>query len=153
MILKSPLLEKRKMRPFVHVSIVFIRFNVPSPEKNFSKYSGLTSGGISSRLAAFCFIFFSSVLISSSVNCLRLMTSSLWIIFGRFINDFCRFSKQILKTICFPLDVLFFLLYFIESFRKRARNLEKSIKIYKIEMTCFFLVAKAKSGKLQNSQR
>ena len=98
---RSPFLGKGRMQPFVHLSMLFWLYTalqyLSSMSSNFFVFH--TSGGISSRPAAFLFLIFESTTFSSSrVNCPSLMSSWLLKIFvvGSFVTlgDFpSRFLK------------------------------------------------------------
>ena len=123
---RSPFLGKRRMQPFVHLSIVFCLYtalqNRSSKSSNFFVIH--TSRGTLSRLAAFLLlIFVSTTLSSSSVNYTSWMSSWLFIIFGiglsvtlwEFPSRFLKYYFPIyicswLAIFSFTLEVLFLLL-------------------------------------------
>ena len=123
---RLPFLGKRRMQPYVNLSIVFCLYTAlqyrSSMSLNFLVFH--TLGGISSRPATSLFLIFVSTMSSSCVNCPSLMSCWLLIIYliGSSVTfgDFpCRFSKcsfhkcirsYWLKSFSFALTVLFLLL-------------------------------------------
>ena len=83
-ILKSPVLEKGRMHPFVHLSILFWLYTTLQCRNSILSncLAFHIPGGISSSLAAFLFLNFLTIDSSlSCVNCLSLMSNYLLIMF------------------------------------------------------------------------
>ena len=121
---RSPFLGKKRMHPFIHLSIVFWLYTALHYRSNMSLNSlvSYTSGGISSSSAALEFLIFLSTESSSScINCPSLMSNCLLIIlmigpcgtFGGFPSKLSKYCFHSCIHSCWLVD---FSLAFTEPF-------------------------------------